>query len=198
MAINFDKLPTENPYALPPIGIYKAKVTKAEMKTGPKGPYLNLTLALSDGKGRRYGNLFDMVSESGHQVVQYKLGRLVSALKLNLHGMCELRDLAKIIVGREMCVDVTHQPDNRDETQMQAKVRVFATEIYWPIEQYEELAVMNEDNGEAADAVQDAVAENDATPFQFNAADGVPTDTQPDNNTQAQAQPTNNAGEDDY
>jgi hypothetical protein len=177
MGINFDSLPTENPYALPPQGIYKAKITKAEMKAGPNGPYLNLTYALSDGKGKRFGNLFDMLSESTHQAVLYKIGRFVSALKLNLKGNCELKDLAKIVVGREMCVDITHQPDKRNETKIRAQIKLFGSECYWPIEQYNELAALNNN---AEDDSEDAAPENDESSFEFDAADGmIPAGTPP-------------------
>ena len=50
MAINFDTLPQENPFALPTPGLYKATIDDAEMRhnknDATKPPYLNLTVLL--------------------------------------------------------------------------------------------------------------------------------------------------------
>ena len=43
MAINFDRIPTENPFVLPEPGIYRARIAEAKMtpsKTPGKPPYI--------------------------------------------------------------------------------------------------------------------------------------------------------------
>lgn len=139
MAIQFDKLPTSNPYGLPKPDIYKAKIVEAEMRS-PKDPskpqYLNLKYQLTDHNGYSKGSLYDIMSESESSVVQYKLGRFLTACGIPLVGSMELRDIAKLVNGKEIVVDVSiDESGNRPR----AQVDIFSREAYYPVEQFEEI-----------------------------------------------------------
>ena len=135
MAINFDALPQEKPAgAIIPKGQYKAIIEKAEMKQGKdasKPPYLNLLFALSDKEsGAPAGKLYDILSESESTYVMYKIGRFLKALSLNLGATFELKDLAKLVTGKELLVDV--MVDEKTEPN-RSIVDIFSGEIYYPI-----------------------------------------------------------------
>ena len=110
MAINFDTLPQENPFALPTPGLYKATIDDAEMRRNKndatKPPYLNLKYKLTDMEGKSKGVMFDILSESDSPVVGYKIARFCRACGIPLQGQIELSDLAKIVKGKEILVDV--------------------------------------------------------------------------------------------
>lgn len=135
MAINFNSLPTDKPNALPDNGTYYATIESAEMKQGKdptKPPYLNIALALKDKNGRACGKIFDILSESDKELVQYKLARFVLALGLEKLGTFELIDLVKIIKNKQLIVDVK-QEEAKDGYPAKAVVDVFAGSIYYPI-----------------------------------------------------------------
>lgn len=135
MAINFNSLPTEKPNALPESGTYYATIESAEMKQGKdptKPPYLNLSLALKDKYGKSCGKIFDIISESDKELVQYKLARFVIALDLARLGTFELVDLVKIIKNKQLIVDVK-QEEAKDGYPAKAVVDVFAGSIYYPM-----------------------------------------------------------------
>ena len=106
MAINFDTLPQENPFALPTPGLYKATIDDAEMRRNKndatKPPYLNLKYKLTDMEGKSKGVMFDILSESDSPVVGYKIARFCRACGIPLQGQIELSDLAKIVKGKEI------------------------------------------------------------------------------------------------
>lgn len=110
--INFNTLPKENAsqYAVIPKGSYLAKIVKSEMKT-PKTPgkpdYLSVECDITDpasnsGMGKFWINLF----ESEANLPRFQLRRFIEALKLNITGEFELRDLTKMINGKELVVDI--------------------------------------------------------------------------------------------
>ena len=139
MAINFDRIPTENPFTLPEPGIYRARIAEAKMtpsKTPGKPPYIAVKYELLDKFGKKLSTVYDNIVESDHPAVLYKTGRLILALGLNLTGDVELKDLCKIIVGKELCMEITHEADNRnpdDRTKDRAKPKLFGSEVFWPI-----------------------------------------------------------------
>lgn len=156
MAINFDALPQEKPAgAIIPKGQYKATIEKAEMKQPKdtsKPPYLNMLFALTDKEsGAPVGKLYDMLSESESTYVMYKIGRFLKALELNLGATFELKDLAKLITGKELLVDV--MVDEKSEPN-RSVVDIFSGEVFYPV------------NGAATP--QTAI---DDTPFATDAAD---------------------------
>ena len=106
MAINFDKLPQENPFSLPEPGLYKATIEDAEMRhnknDATKPPYLNMKYKLTDMQGKSKGVMFDIIAESDSSVVGYKIARFCRACGLPLQGSIELSDLAKIVRNEEL------------------------------------------------------------------------------------------------
>lgn len=147
MAINFDSLPKSNPFALPEPDVYKAKIVEASMKQGKdasKPPYLNLKYQLTNHAGKNCGALFDIMAESDSSVVQYKIGRFVQACGIPLQGSMELADIAKLVMNKEIVIDVNH---DKKSDQPRAQVDIFTREGYYPIGQFEEiykLAHMND------------------------------------------------------
>ena len=139
MAINFDRIPTENPFTLPEPGIYRARIAEAQMtpsKTPGKPPYIAVKYELLDKADRKIGTVYDNIVESDHAAVLYKTGRLILALGLNLTGNVELKDLCKIIVGKKLCMEITHEADNRnpdDRSKDRAKPKLFGSEVFWHI-----------------------------------------------------------------
>ena len=141
MAINFDTLPQENPFALPEPGLYKAKIDDAEMRSNKndatKPPYLNLKYKLTDMQGKGKGTMFDIISESDSPVVGYKIARFCRACGIPLQGQIELSDLAKIVKGKEIMVDV--KIDDADPRYVKAVVDIFSHEAYYQVAELESL-----------------------------------------------------------
>lgn len=133
MAINFNALPSESPNMLPEKGTYFATIESAEMKA-PKDPtkpqYLNLKLGLKDNMGQSKGKIYDIIAESEHNIVRYKLQRFIKALELPITGEFELADLAKIVTGKKLIVDITI--DEKSEPR-KAVVDVFSNAIFYPV-----------------------------------------------------------------
>lgn len=135
MAINFNSLPTNKPTSLPENGTYYATIDNAEMKQGQdttKPPYLNLTLALQDKNGKSCGKIYDIISESDKELVQYKLARFLIALDLARLGTFELADLVKLIKGKRLIVEVK-QEEAKNGYAAKAVVNVFDGSIYYNI-----------------------------------------------------------------
>jgi hypothetical protein len=154
MAINFQNLPQDNPFALPNAGVYRAKIVEAEMRTpktdASKPDYLNLKLTLFDVTNKNCGSIFDIISESDSSIVQYKIARFVRACKIPLTGSMELRDLAKVVKGKEIAVDVRIGKDNKD--QPKAEVDLFSREGYYMPEEFMEIYyIANPDAAEKAE-----------------------------------------------
>jgi len=140
MSVNFDSLPSDNPNGTIPKGRYHATIKSAEMKQGKpdkdgnlKAPYLNACLMLKTiDKNQGKGNMYDIISESEQPIAQYKLRRLVEALELPITGKFELKDLCKIIVGKEMLVDITIDNPKEDSVYPAKNVvDVFSGAIYY-------------------------------------------------------------------
>lgn len=139
MAINFDSLPQENPFGLPKPGVYLAKIVEAQMKQGKdatKPMYLNLKYELINADGTKAGTLYDIISESDSSVVMYKIGRFVRACGIPLQGSMELKDLAKIVNGKTIVVDVAID-DKGDRPR--AQVDLFTREAYYMKDEFEEI-----------------------------------------------------------
>lgn len=139
MPINFDALPTDKPYSLPDPGLYLAQIEKAEMKSPKdpaKKPYLSLQYQLYNKEGKKSGKLFDLLPDSEHEFVLYKLSRFIKALEIPMHGNFELKDLTKIVVGKQMLVDVTI--DNKGD-KPRAVVDAMKDAIYYPVSTAQEL-----------------------------------------------------------
>lgn len=133
--INFSSLPTSKPNNLPETGRYYATIDSAEMKQGQdptKPPYLNLCLALRNKEGKNCGKIYDILSESDKELVQFKLARFVLALGLERLGSFELADLVKLIKNKQLIVDVK-QEEAKDNFPAKSVVDVFRDGIYYPM-----------------------------------------------------------------
>jgi len=174
MAINFNSLPSNRPTNLPATGTYYAVIESAEMRQGAdptKPPYLSLCLALKDKDGKAVGKIYDILSESDKELVQYKLARFLMALDLAKLGTFELADLAKLIKNKQLIVDVK-QEDAQNGYPAKAVVDVFKNMIYYPMSEAQTIfgtAV------ETVNTVQGAPWENSTTndELTINASDAV-------------------------
>lgn len=170
MAIQFDTLPKEGPFALPKPDVYKAKIVEAEMRKAKsknpdgtdKPPYLNLKYQLTDHDGKGCGAIFDIIAESDSSVVMYKTGRFVSACGIPLVGAMELSDIAKLVLNKEIVVDVNHDTSG---SRPRAQVDIFTREAYYPVGQFDEIYSLAhiEDDDSPAPAIPEAIAVDDST-----------------------------------
>lgn len=160
--INFDTLPNNKPITQLEPGTYFAVVEKAEMKAPKdpsKKPYLSITFGLTNKDGASCGKLFDIIADSEHDLVRYKLKRFIVALELPLTGGFELADLTKIVVGKKLILDVTK--DTKSE-QPRMVVDMFKGMIYYPLCESSEIfgmAAVGEIN--AKDATDAPIFEDD-------------------------------------
>lgn len=173
MAINFDALPNNNPMGQTiPEGTYYATIDKAEMrapKDDPSKPdYLNLQYSIKGADGKSYGKLFDIISESDHDIVRYKLQRFITALQLPITGTFQLKDLTKIIVNKQLIVDIKVDPGKNGYAD-KSVVDVFKNEIYYPLSEASAIfGTVSPQAEEPTIAASDAV---DATPTTSNEGD---------------------------
>lgn len=149
--IHFNNLPDSGSSNTLITGKHKVKVTKAEMKQPKdlnKPEYLNVTLAIYDDSNNQIGTIWDILSESDKALVQYKLKRFILGFNIPITGDFELRDLAKVVVGREAYAELTIQTSDTypDKTVVDAT----KNEIYTPIE---------EDTGDAMAELEQAYSE---------------------------------------
>ena len=143
--VNFDKIPDNNPFQIPDKGYYLFKCVNANMrqpKDKNKKSYLNVQMSLVDKNGKKAGTFFDNFFDSSSSAVLYKLGRFINAIGLNLTGDVDLKDIAKLVPGKEGVLEIDHQQDSRfpdDPTKVQAQVKLFGSECYWPSDQFKSL-----------------------------------------------------------
>jgi len=101
--IQFNALPKDKPSQnTVKNGRYTATVFKCEMRTSKetKNEYLNVSF-LCDG-GFVNENYFD----SDKPFLQFKLGQLLKACNVTLEGEGTLKDVAKVIKGKKVIIDV--------------------------------------------------------------------------------------------
>lgn len=103
--MNFDTLPKDKPRQNNVTdGRYTATVFDAKMtpsKSTPGTEYLNVSFKLDKG-GFVNENYFD----SDKPFIMYKLGRLLNACGVTLSGTGSLKDVAKVIKGKNVIIDV--------------------------------------------------------------------------------------------
>lgn len=152
MGINFNALPQESGSGMKP-GPYKCKVVDVKMRTpkpkeGVQGKdYMQLTYELSDINGNKKGKMFDSFFDSDSQALQYKLGRLNYAAGLNLVNEIELKDLAKLMPGKEYGVITKEQVDYRTkEKNGFLEADLFGSEIFFRLEEFAELVPPADDS----------------------------------------------------
>lgn len=149
--VNFGALPNKAQEPREPMqpGIYKAVVVDAVMRT-PKAKddgsvgkdYLNMKYDLYNFAGKKAGVMYDSHFDSTAQALQFKLGRLNYAAGLNLQGEVDLKDVCKLMKGREFLV-YAKQQDNKPEY---LEVDLFNSQCYDKVEQFAELVGEGEDN----------------------------------------------------
>lgn len=143
MSITFSTLASSRPNFIIPKGLYYAEIESAEMKQGQnlaKPKYLSLYLKITDKNGKNLGGIYDNLSESTSQYVQFKITRFIEALGLaeKLNDSFELSDLCKIIKTKKLIVDI--KPDDKDgEETTRSCVDIFGTGIYYPLSEAKEL-----------------------------------------------------------
>ena len=163
MPINFDKLPDNSPSMLPEKGTYFATIEQAAMKavkdaTSGKPDYLNLKLSLKNKEGKAVGTIWDMITESDHDLLRYKLKRFIQALELPITGSFELKDLAKVVQGKSLIVDVTHDTRDKDRP-AKAVVDIFTNEVFYPLTD--------------ASIIFEGITEDDDLPFSIDEPDAA-------------------------
>lgn len=133
MAINYDSLPSVKPESTVPAGFYKATIIKAEMRKSKNtgAEYLSLQYDLNNGT-QNVGKLFDMQFDSEKEFLRYKLQRFLTALRLDLRGTFELKDLCKLVNNKQLIVDVTIE-EAKDGNPARNAINSFEHEIYYPI-----------------------------------------------------------------
>lgn len=102
--LNFNALPKDKPNNNTiTAGTYLATIFKTQMQVSKTtgAEYLNVSFKLKDG-GFVNENYFD----SDKQFLQWKLGRLLQACNVTLSGEGTLKDVAKVIQGKSVIIDV--------------------------------------------------------------------------------------------
>lgn len=139
MAINFNALPTEKPAmgTIIPKGQYIATIKKAEMKQGKdttKPPYLNLELDIKDEASEtEMGKIWAILTEAEHPLPRYQLSRFITALQLPIRGEFDLKDLTKMVVNKQLKVDITPEERGDNKEPQRSVVDVNAGEIFYPL-----------------------------------------------------------------
>lgn len=138
MSINFNSLPTEKPAqgVVIPTGQYIGTIKKAEMKQPKdetKPPYLNLEIDVMDeASATEMGKIWAILSESEHPLPRYQLSRFIKALELPITGEFELKDLTKMVTGKQLKLDITPEERNDGKAPQKSIVDVSA-DIFYPM-----------------------------------------------------------------
>lgn len=106
MAIVFDEIPDKKPSQRTQVepGQYLGTVVKAEMLTGKSSGNEFLSVAFKLEKG---GFVNEAFTDNEKPFNQWKIGRLCKACGVSLVGEFQLKDLTKVIKGKEVLLDVT-------------------------------------------------------------------------------------------
>ena len=157
--MNFDSLPNDKPAGfVVPEGTYRGIIADAQMrqpKDTSKPMYLNFKIDLFNYKtGEKVGSIFDGLYESTASLLLYKLKRFMLATNITL-SQFELSDLAKLINGKEILVDVkTEKQEGRQERSV---VDVTKNQVYYPLSEaasvFGDDAVASDDTINAADSI---------------------------------------------
>ena len=138
MTINFNSLPTEKPTmgTVIPKGHYHAKIRKAEMKSPKKAgrpDYFSAECDITDPvSGTAMGKFWINLFESEAPLVRYQLSRFITALRLPIQGEFDLKDLTKMVNGKELEIDI--QPEERDDNKPpQRSILDISNECFYPV-----------------------------------------------------------------
>lgn len=158
MAINMNSLPTEKPSmsSVIPKGSYIAKIVKSEMRTPKSGKadYFSAECDITDpasnsSMGKFWINLF----ESETNLPRYQLARFIKALKLNIQGEFELKDLTKMVNGKSLVVDICPDKDN------ERSIIDITADCFYPLDEIETADTVAEEINNVFAAPMDATGE---------------------------------------
>ena len=158
MAINMNSLPTEKPSmsSVIPKGSYIAKIIKSEMRTPKSGKadYFSAECDITDpasnsSMGKFWINLF----ESEANLPRYQLARFIKALKLNIQGEFELKDLTKMVNGKSLVVDICPDKDN------ERSIIDITADCFYPLDEVETADTVAEEINNVFTAPMDAAGE---------------------------------------
>lgn len=169
MKLNFDQLKTDNPFGLPEAGYHHAVISSAEVKKTKAGKtYISTKFDLvSHPDGKTYKGFEDNhYIESDSDFVEFKWGRFITVLDLNLTGELEANQVVKILPGRKLGVAIRHNEEEYKGTKtMKAQVDVFKNGYF----HQEEFAAMIKNT--VADSEDEATPDTPESP-----ADGTEFD----------------------
>lgn len=158
MAINMNSLPTEKPSmsSVIPKGSYIAKIVKSEMRTPKSGKadYFSAECDITDpasnsSMGKFWINLF----ESEANLPRYQLARFIKALKLNIQGEFELKDLTKMVNGKSLVIDICPDKDN------ERSIIDISADCFYPLDEVETADTVVEEINNVFTAPMEAVGE---------------------------------------
>ena len=138
--INMASLPTEKPSmgTIIPKGHYIAKIKKAEMKQpkdDTKPMYFSAECDIIDpNSGMDMGKFWINLFESEAALVRYQLSRFIQALRLPIQGDFELKDLTKMVNGKELEIDICPE-ERKDGKDPQRSVVDITAECFYPRQQ---------------------------------------------------------------
>lgn len=108
--MNFNALTKEKPVNLVTDGNYRARIATAEMKENKNGKYISIRLDILDEEDKRLNGVFDVLSESDAEMMQYKIYRFIRATGIELPENFTLKTiLDNIANAKEFKVDITTQ-----------------------------------------------------------------------------------------
>lgn len=138
MAINFNSLPTQKPAQSTVLakGRYHAVIKDAKMKqpNDPSKPeYLTMMMQISDPASKsNMGNVFINLFESQAALPLYQISRFIQALKLPITGDFELKDLTKMVIGKELEIDLCPE-EKKDGSAPMRTVLDISAECFYPL-----------------------------------------------------------------
>ena len=180
MSINFNTLPTEKPAIgnVIPKGHYVAKIRKAEMKTpkdDTKPDYFSAECDVTDpASGTAMGKFWINLYESEAALVRYQLSRFIQALRLPIQGEFDLKDLTKMVNGKELEVDIMPE-ERKDGKDPQRSVVDISNECFYPVGAYQSTddAIAAVFSGNEAEASQEQAAVREMAAYQANTTPAV-------------------------
>ena len=128
--INFDNLPKTNEASFNVLenGTYPCKIKDAKIPVGKD--YLQVIFTVT-GNNDTTTTIFDNFFDSDKPLPRFKLAQLIRALKIPLTGNFELKDLPKIIVGKELMAAV--KQEQSENYPLKNIINAFDDEIFYPI-----------------------------------------------------------------
>jgi len=126
--LNFDNLPTQNPFGIAETGPHYAVIDKAEvLKTKAGAEYIAVSLSLTHAfSGAKIKHPDNFYTESDNEFVRYKFGRFISVLALGLTGEVDKNLLVKVLPGRKLGVLIKHKEETYNgNTTTKAEVDIF-------------------------------------------------------------------------